>query len=99
MNEKAKEKDNKKIKARYKERPQTSRCDRVSVVSEAIHVGEQVPFYNTFVPEGETIDKNKLFFPSKEYTWKRFPAWKYPQPIGANEEHKKEVEEQQKEKT
>ena len=29
---------------------------------------------------------------------KRFPAWKYPKPIGPNEEHKKEVEEQEKEK-
>ena len=87
-----------KIRQRYKERPQTSRCDRVSVVSEAIYVGEQIPFYNTFVPEGETINKKKLFFPSKEYTWRRFPAWKYPKPIGPNEEHKKNVEEQQKEK-
>ena len=88
----------KKIRSRYKERPQTSRCDRVSVLSEAIHVGEQVPFYNTYVPEGETIDKKKLFFPSKNFTLKRFPAWKYPKPIGPNEEHKKEVEEQEKEK-
>ena len=87
-----------KIRQRYKERPQTSRCDRVSVVSEAIYVGEQIPFYNTYVPEGETINKKKLFFPSKEYTWRRFPAWKYPKPIGPNEEHKKNVEDQLKEK-
>jgi hypothetical protein len=87
-----------KIRQRYKDRPQTSRCDKISVLSEAIHVGEQVPFYNTFVPEGEVLDKKKLFFPSRNYTWKRFPAWKYPKPIGGNEEHKKEVEENLKEK-
>ena len=87
-----------KIRQRYKERPQTSRCDRISVVSEAIYVGEQVPFYNTYVPEGETINKKKLFFPSKNYTWRRYPSWKYPQPIKGNEEHKKEMEDLEKEK-
>ena len=87
-----------KIRQRYKDRPQTSRCDKISVLSEAIHVGEQVPFYNTFVPEGEVLNKKKLFFPSRNYTWKRFPAWKYPKPIGPNEEHKKEIEDNLKEK-
>ncbi len=87
-----------KIRQRYKDRPQTSRCDRVSVVSEAVHIGEQVPFYNTYVPEGESLDKKKLFFPKKEFTWKRFPAWKYPKPIGPDEEHKRNVEELEKEK-
>ena len=36
-----------KIKKRYKEKPQTARCDRVSVVSEAQFLGENVPFYDT----------------------------------------------------
>ncbi len=38
-----------KIRRRYKDRPQTSRCDKISVLSEAIHVGEEVPFYNTIL--------------------------------------------------
>ena len=87
-----------KIKKRYREKPQTSRCDRVSTISEAQFLGESVPFYDTYVPEGEELDKKKLFFPSKHLTWKRYPAWKYPKDIGGNEEHKKEVEEQIKEK-
>ena len=73
-----------KIRQRYKDRPQTSRCDKISV--------------NTYVPEGEVLNKKKLFFPSRNFTWKRYPAWKYPKPIGGNEEHKKEVEENIKEK-
>ena len=39
-----------------------------------------------------------MFFPSKNYTWRRAPAWNYPKAIGGNEEHKKEVAEQLKEK-
>ena len=87
-----------KIKKRYQQKPQTSRCDRVSVVSEAQYLGEQVPFYNTYVPEDGEIDKKKLFFPSKEYTWKRAPAWKYPKDIGPNVEYQKEEKERLKEK-
>ena len=87
-----------KIRQRYKDRPQTARCDKISVLSEAIHVGEQVPFYNTYVPEGEVLNKKKLFYPKRNYTWRRYPAWKYPKPIGGNEEHKNEVEENLKEK-
>ena len=87
-----------KIRKRYREKPQTARCDRVSVVSEAQFLGESVPFYNTFVPEGEELNKKKLFFPSKTPTWKRAPAWNYPKAIGGNEEHKKEEEEKLKEK-
>ena len=87
-----------KIRIKYREKPQTARCDRVSVVSEAQYLGEIVPFYNTFVPEGEELNKKKLFFPKKDYTWKRAPAWKYPKAIGGNEEHKKEEEEKLKEK-
>ena len=87
-----------KMKRRYKHKPQTSRCDRVSVVSEAQYLGEQVPFYNTYVKEGEELDKKKLFFPSKEYTWRRAPAWRYPKDIGPNVEYKKEEKERMKEK-
>ena len=87
-----------KIKKRYQQKPQTSRCDRVSVVSEAQYLGEQVPFYNTYVPEDGEIDKKKLFFPSKDYTWRRAPAWKYPKDIGPNVEYQKEEKERLKEK-
>lgn len=86
------------MRQKYKTKPQTSRCDRVSVVSEAQFLGENVPFYYTYVPEGEEEDKKKLFFPKKDYTWRRAPAWKYPQDIGPNAEHKKEEEQQHKEK-
>ena len=96
--EKAKEDPIEKIRKRYKHNPQTSRCDRVSVVSEAQYLGEQVPFYNTYVPEGEELDKKKLFFPSKELTWRRAPAWKYPKDIGPNVEYQKEEKERLKEK-
>lgn len=43
---------------------------RVTVVSEAEHVGEKYPFYNTYVnPDGEDENpkKKKLFFPSVSY--------------------------------
>ena len=55
-----------KIRQRYKDRPQTARCDKISVLSEAIHVGEQVPFYNTYVPEGEVLNKKKIILSKKE---------------------------------
>ena len=87
-----------KIKKRYQQKPQTSRCDRVSVVSEAQYLGEQIPFYNTYVPEDGELDKKKLFFPSKHYTWKRAPAWKYPKDIGPNVEFQKEEQDRLKEK-
>ena len=87
-----------KIKARYKQKPQTSRCDRVSILSEAQYIGEQYPFYNTFLPEGQDLDKNKLFFPNKKPTWKRAPVWSYPKNIGPNVEFRKEESEKMKEK-
>ena len=87
-----------KIKKRYKHKPQTSRCDRISVVSEAQYLGEQYPFYYTFTREGEEEDKKKLFFPLKNYTWKKAPIWSYPKNIGPNIEFKKEQEEKFKEK-
>lgn len=87
--ESSKKTELKLIYERYKKKPQTSRCDRISVVSEAIYQGEQVPFYNTYVPEGVELDKNKLFFPKKDYTWKRAPAWKYPKNININTDQRK----------
>ena len=87
-----------KIKIRYKHNPQTARCDRISVVSEAQYLGEQYPFYYTFTKEGEEEDKKNLFFPKKNYTWKRAPVWSYPKNIGPNVEFKKEQEEKFKEK-
>lgn len=95
--EENKEDPMKKIYKRYKIRPQTARCDRVTIVAEAEHVGEQVPFYNT--PENDDDDggKKKLFYPSKEPTWRRAPAWKYPLPK-KNMENLKFKEEAYKEK-
>ena len=67
-----------KDKERYtKEKPQWPRCDRVTIVADAEYVGEQIPFYNTFKKEGEEVDKNKLFWPSKTATWRSDPAWKF----------------------
>ena len=67
-----------KDKERYtKEKPQWPRCDRVTIVADAEYVGEQIPFYNTFKKEGEEVDKNKLFWPSKTATWKSDPSWKF----------------------
>ena len=65
-----------KMKAKYKIRPQTARCDRVTIVADAEFVGEQIPFYNTAPQEREL--KKKLFYPDKTPTWRRAPAWKYP---------------------
>ena len=82
------------IKEKYKNRPLTARCDRVSVLSEAIHVGEQVPFYNTYIPDDDKVDKKniKLFYPNKECMLKRYSSWKIYKPIGPDD-HKKIVEE------
>ena len=87
-----------KIKIKYKHKPQTSRCDKISVVSEAQYLGEQYPFYYTYTSEGEEVDKKKLFFPSKNYTWKKAPIWSYPKNIGPNVEYKNEYEQKMKEK-
>ena len=90
-----------KMKERYtKDRPQTSRCDRVTVVADAEYVGEQIPFYNT--PENYTQDEynknKKMFFPDKTATWRRAPAWKYPKPIFTENENAKAKEEAHNEK-
>ena len=87
----------KKMIQKYKGKPQTARCDKISVVSEAQFLGEQVPFYDTYVPEDGTLDKNKLFFPKKDYTWHRAPAWKYPKKLDPPEQ-KKTAEDQYNEK-
>ena len=67
-----------KDKERYsKDKPQWPRCDRVSVLSEAQYLGETIPFYYTFTKEGEEVDKKKLFFPKKDFTWTRYPVWSF----------------------
>ena len=87
-----------KMRKKYKHKPQTSRCDKISVVSEAQYLGEQYPFYYTYTPEGKEVDNNKLFFPTKKLTWKKAPIWSYPKNIGPNVEYKKDQEEKRKEK-
>ena len=72
-----------KMKNKYRERPATSRCDRVTVVADAEYVGEQLPFYNTY--HSEKDEKKDLFFPDKKLCWKRAPAWKYPRPKTSKE--------------
>ena len=67
------------MKAKYKTRPQTARCDRVTIVADAEFVGEQIPFYNT-APQ-ENVEKKKLFYPDKNPIWKKAPAWKYPKAL------------------
>ena len=76
---KSKERDKLEVyKERYtKEKPQWPRCDRVTIVADSEYVGEQIPFYNTYAKEGEQIDKNKLFMPKKEFTWRRAPVWTF----------------------
>ena len=65
----------KNIERYSKDKPQWPRCERVSVLSDAQHIGEMLPFYYTYHKEGEEIDKKKLFFPSKKITWRRAPVW------------------------
>jgi len=87
-----------KIRKKYKNHPQSSRCDKVSVISEAIYLGEQIPFYNTFIEESKYEKKTKLFFPNMDFIQKRFPAWRYPKPFGANVEIRKKQKEDQNQK-
>lgn len=90
-----------KMKERYtKDRPQTSRCDRVTVVADAEFVGEQIPFYNTPPTDDNGGDKKKqkLFYPDKTCTWHRSPAWKYPKPYFQGNPNTKLKEDEHKEK-
>ena len=67
-----------KDKERYsKDKPQWPRCERVSVLSDAQYIGENIPFYYTFTKEGEEVDKKNLFFPKKNFTWRRYPHWAF----------------------
>ena len=67
-----------KDKEKYtKEKPQWPRCDRVSIMSDAEYVGERIPFYNTYAKEGESIDKNHLFYPNKEPGLNKAPIWSF----------------------
>lgn len=62
------------IKEKFAKYGSLPKCDRVFFVSDAEHAGEKIPFYNTFVKEGEEPQsegegkkkngKKKLFFPS-----------------------------------
>ncbi|MCQ2817127.1 MAG: hypothetical protein MJ252_07670 [archaeon] len=78
-----------RMKAKYgKGKEQFPRCDRVTVVADAEFVGEQIPFYNTPKVEGDAAKSQKLFWPNKFVTMKRYPAWKIykptPRPETAN---------------
>lgn len=65
----------KKLKEKYSKFGSLPRCNRITVVSEAEHVGEKLPFYNTYVKPGEEeeeeVDEDgkkkkkpkKLFYP------------------------------------
>ena len=67
-----------KDKERYsKDKPQWPRCERISVLSDAQYIGENIPFYYTFTKEGEEVDKKNLFFPKKDATWRRYPHWAF----------------------
>lgn len=55
----------KKIKDHYRKFPQSPRCDRVNILSDAMYCGEQIPFYNTFYKEEEDRSAKKaLFYPN-----------------------------------
>ncbi|MGL4948506.1 MAG: hypothetical protein ACRC42_03945, partial [Mycoplasma sp.] len=79
--EAAKENIIQKNKKKYpKNRPQWSRCERISIVADAQYCGEQVPFYNTTNKDDEPFDKKSktqnLFFPGI-IKYKRGPLWKF----------------------
>ena len=75
------------MKNKYRERPATSRCDRVTVVADAEYVGEQLPFYNTY--HSEKDEKKDLFFLYKKLCCKRAPAQKQNRPKTRKEAIKK----------
>ena len=63
------------IKEKYSKNGSLPKCDKITVVSDALHCGEKIPFYKTYVKDGdnegsddEGKNKNKkekpLFFPS-----------------------------------
>jgi hypothetical protein len=73
FNEKNSKKDQQaEIKEKYAKYGSLPKCDRILFVADAEHVGEKLPFYNTYVKEGDEeqiVDKKnkkqkKLFFPS-----------------------------------
>lgn len=79
--EKAKKPYEQKVKEKYtKEKPLWPRCDRITILADAEFVGEQIPFYNTFKKEGDDPKSKKIFFPSKEFTWKKNPIWSIKKP-------------------
>jgi hypothetical protein len=77
------------------------KATRVTVVADAEYVGEKYPFYNTYKdPDGDDEKNIKLFFPSKEPTWKKTPVWSFKKHQKKEEEIEKETsrKEQEKEK-
>ena len=74
-----------KMKRKYKNRPASSRCDRITVIDEATCIGEQIPFYNNYYDEKN--EKKILFNPNKKVTslWKKNPEWKFNKLKAKNE--------------
>ena len=65
-----------KMKKKYKNRPQSSRCERITILDEVTSLGEKIPFYNSYLDQ--KLNKKKSFNPNKNITsdWKRSPSWK-----------------------
>ncbi len=86
------------MKKKYKDRPQSSRCERITILDEASSLGEQIPFYNSYLDQ--KFNKKKSFEPNKEVTstWKRSPSWKISDLKKENNENIKYRKEVLKEK-
>lgn len=72
--EKSKKTQTEKNISRYtKDKPLWSRCDRVTIMADSEHIGEQIPFYNSYAKEGAKPES--LFFPKKVFH--RAPVWSF----------------------
>ncbi len=83
------------MKVKYKDRPQSSRCERITILDEVSCLGEQIPFYNSYIDK--KLNKKMSFNPNKKITsnWKRSPSWKISnlnKTINENIKYKKELE-------
>lgn len=56
-------------------KPNFTKCDRITVLAEAVFVGESVPFYNTVDPEKNKGKVAPEFFPDKKPLLRRYPSW------------------------
>ena len=56
-------------------KPNFDKCDRLTVLAEAVYVGESTPFYNTVDPEKNKGKAAPEFFPDKKPTLRRYPSW------------------------